>query len=152
MTHPIDTVVQVGIKVPKAAFKQTWRARNPLVLLTANEIQAMVLADTTIVIYDGRTFKYDPTDTTSAHDGITVLVDGNVTGRRYKLLVGVRGFIHVQGGALAQWVVNHNLGYKPHVSVQTVGGLEVIAEVLHITSNQLVINFAAATAGTAYLV
>lgn len=50
-------------------------------------------------------------------------------------------FTFVQSVANATWTVNHNLGYKPHVSVLSVGGLEMLAEVLHASDNQVLVLF-----------
>jgi len=43
---------------------------------------------------------------------------------------------HDQLVAAATWIINHNLGTRPNVAVYTTGGLEVWAEVLHLTANQ----------------
>lgn len=57
---------------------------------------------------------------------------------------------HTQSSAAALWTVNHNLGLWPSaVTVLSPGGVEVNAEVVHVTVNQLTIHFAAAYAGTA---
>ena len=43
---------------------------------------------------------------------------------------------------LDTWIVNHNLGRKPAaVQILTPGGAEVLAEVLHISDNQLRVFF-----------
>lgn len=47
----------------------------------------------------------------------------------------------------SSWVVNHNLGRKPIVTLLTQGGVEMIAEVVHTNVNQLVAYFASPTAG-----
>lgn len=41
---------------------------------------------------------------------------------------------HTQSTPATTWVVNHNLGFHPHVSVW-VGAVEVSAEVVNITTN-----------------
>lgn len=48
---------------------------------------------------------------------------------------------------LIQWLVNHNLGKRPVVSVMNTGGIEVIADIQHTSINQLVVNFSSAIAG-----
>lgn len=57
------------------------------------------------------------------------------------------GFTHVQGEPAAAWVVTHNLGYKPAVSVILADGTEVEASVVHGTDNQLVVTFDQAETG-----
>jgi hypothetical protein len=58
-------------------------------------------------------------------------------------------FDHIQASELSIWVVNHNLGWKPAaVSVRSPGGVEVIAEVIHVSENQLQVHFAAPQSGS----
>jgi hypothetical protein len=58
---------------------------------------------------------------------------------------------HDQPAAAATWTINHNLGKRPNVSVYSAGGLEVWAEVLHVSVNQALISFDAPFAGFAIL-
>jgi hypothetical protein len=59
-------------------------------------------------------------------------------------------FEFTQGSASAQWIVNHNLGRRPAaVTVLNPGGLEVIAEVVHSSLNQLIIALATPSTGRA---
>jgi hypothetical protein len=64
---------------------------------------------------------------------------------------GVSGstFEHIQSVASSTWTINHNLGFRPNVSVTTMGGAEVLAEVLHISVNQTQITFDSPLAGIA---
>lgn len=57
--------------------------------------------------------------------------------------------LHTQSVAATIWTVNHNFGFKPVVSVLSVGGIQLLAEVVHISSNQVQIIFDGATAGQA---
>ena len=57
----------------------------------------------------------------------------------------------IQAVASALWVVPHNLGYKPDVMVYSTGGVEVMAEVLHVDDNNLTITFSSPFAGRARL-
>lgn len=59
------------------------------------------------------------------------------------------GFVHTQGSAATEWIVNHNLGFKPSVEIFDAGGREVEADVLHMSDNQVRIYFTSAVAGTA---
>jgi hypothetical protein len=72
--------------------------------------------------------------------------------------VGVQGPPGINGDSLSdfnqtflspllQWTINHNLGREPLVSVKTVGGMEVLGDVIHISPNQLLVNFAEPMAG-----
>ncbi len=60
-------------------------------------------------------------------------------------------FTHTQAIASATWVVAHNLGFRPAVSVVSAGGIEVDAEVAHISLVLLEVRFGAPFAGTARL-
>jgi len=48
-------------------------------------------------------------------------------------------FEFTQSVASASWTVNHNLGYKPFVTILNAGSQEVIAEVNHTNNNQFVV-------------
>lgn len=61
---------------------------------------------------------------------------------------GDTGFTMVQASGSATWTVNHNLGFRPDVSVLTPGGSEMIAEVVHISINQLRVYFSAPKTGS----
>ena len=60
-------------------------------------------------------------------------------------------WLHTQTVASAVWTVPHNLGHRPHVTVRTVGGLDILdPEVLHLNMNTLTITFDIPFAGEAY--
>lgn len=61
---------------------------------------------------------------------------------------GAGDFTHVQSVAATEWIVNHNKGLRPNVSIRSVGGVEVDAQVVHMTDNQLRIFFNSAFSGT----
>lgn len=56
---------------------------------------------------------------------------------------------HTQSVASDVWTVNHNLGFRPAVSLLSVGGREMWAEVIHTSVNQFVAYFDAPTTGIA---
>lgn len=62
---------------------------------------------------------------------------------------GVLSHTHTQSPAAAEWIVNHNFGYRPTVRALTVGGAEMLAEVLHISENQARLYFDTPVAGQA---
>lgn len=78
---------------------------------------------------------------------------GNVsiigTGRQGPPGASGSSFEHIQSTPASTWVVNHNLGYRPNVSVKTPGGIEVMAEVLHVSINQVQIFFDSSATGIA---
>jgi hypothetical protein len=58
-------------------------------------------------------------------------------------------FTHTQAVASDTWTVNHNLGFRPAVSTLSVGGKEMLAEVIHTSVNQFIAYFDAPTSGIA---
>ncbi|XAI95484.1 hypothetical protein [Microcystis phage Mvi-JY20] len=50
---------------------------------------------------------------------------------------------------LATWNINHNLGFFPDVEVYSAGNVKLIADIVHISVNQLQVNFSSPTAGRA---
>lgn len=58
-------------------------------------------------------------------------------------------YVHTQSSALATWTVNHNRGWKPaSVSVLTPGGIEMNADIVHVSNTQILVNFAAPQTGS----
>ena len=56
-------------------------------------------------------------------------------------------FTFTQASPSATWTVNHNLGFRPNVSLITLGGAEVWGEVLHVSANQVLVTFDGPIAG-----
>lgn len=46
------------------------------------------------------------------------------------------GFNFTQASPANEWIMNHNLGYKPAIDLFTVGGVQFVAEIVHIDDNQ----------------
>ena len=57
-------------------------------------------------------------------------------------------YVHVQSSPVDEWVVNHNLGYRPVIEVLSPGGIVVMADVVHTSVNQVRINFTSPQTGT----
>lgn len=60
-------------------------------------------------------------------------------------------FTFTQSSASAQWVIQHDLGKNPSVSVVDSAGSLVVGEVSYINNNNLIITFISAFSGKAYL-
>jgi hypothetical protein len=60
-------------------------------------------------------------------------------------------YVHNQGVSAASWIVEHDLGYFPNVTVIDSGGTEVEGDIAHIDQNTVTLSFSAAFSGTAYL-
>lgn len=65
---------------------------------------------------------------------------------------GTAGVNFVQPTPAATWTINHNLGYRPSVELFDTGGNEFVADVLHTSINQVVVQLADPIAGSARLV
>ena len=68
-----------------------------------------------------------------------------------KQLVPLISYTHTQSGASAQWVVTHNLGFKPNVTTFNSAGDIVEGNIIHNSVNQLTMQFSSAFSGTAQL-
>ena len=66
-------------------------------------------------------------------------------------LTQIVAYTHTQGTSSAVWVVAHNLGWHPNVTVQDSGGSIVEGEIAYTNNNSLTITFTGAFSGKAYL-
>lgn len=61
-------------------------------------------------------------------------------------------YTHTQVAPASSWVINHNLNYKPSVTVEEVGtGHEIMCGIIHHSVNQVELQFNTPRAGTAHL-
>ena len=61
-------------------------------------------------------------------------------------------YTHTQTVPEASWVINHNLGVFPSVvTVKSPGGIEVVADVQHISVNQCIVSFGFPYTGVAII-
>lgn len=58
-------------------------------------------------------------------------------------------FTFTQSAASTTWTVNHNLGFRPDVSLTTVGGQEFEADIIHTSTNQCIVYLTSPLAGQA---
>lgn len=101
-------------------------ARMPYVLFDADDSRNIILTDpatgakTIDLLLFGRVFHYDPTDTTTAHDGTSCLVSSD--GLRYKLALGTDVFAYaVIDNAVSVPPVSPTLGDSYLVAVGATG-------------------------------
>lgn len=59
------------------------------------------------------------------------------------------GYNHTQASAATVWTIPHNLGFRPNVESFTVGGVQMIGDLLHLNVNTLTITFLSAVSGYA---
>lgn len=60
-------------------------------------------------------------------------------------------FIFTQNTPILTWVISHNLGYRPSVSILSPGGMKMWGGELHLSNNVLELSFDLPTAGEARL-
>ena len=65
--------------------------------------------------------------------------------------VGRVSYIHTQGVASATWIINHNLGFYPNLTVQDSAGTIYEGEITYTNSDSLTVTFSSAFSGKAYL-
>lgn len=58
---------------------------------------------------------------------------------------------HIQSGVSASWVIVHNLGAYPNVTVVDSGGTVVEGDIAYDSDSQVTLTFSSAFSGTAYL-
>ena len=58
---------------------------------------------------------------------------------------------HTQGAASNSWVITHNLGFKPNVTVIDSAGNIVEGEIAYTNTNSLTVSFQSAFSGNAYI-
>jgi hypothetical protein len=70
-----------------------------------------------------------------------------------KNIVPLAGYqhVHAQDTPATSWTIPHNLGRRPNSLILSSGGMEMWAEVVHLSDNVLVVGFAVPTMGTAHL-
>ena len=61
------------------------------------------------------------------------------------------GYDHTQASPSASWIITHNLGYYPSVTVR-VGGNLVLTDVAYGSVNAVTLTFASPQSGTAHLI
>ena len=66
-------------------------------------------------------------------------------------IVSQATYTHTQASAASSWVITHNLGRRPSVTIVDSGGNVQIGDVLYNSDNQITVNFSAAFGGYAYL-
>lgn len=64
----------------------------------------------------------------------------------------VPAYHFIAADPLLVWIIDHNLGHRPVISVRDASGAEIGADIVHESLNRTVVTFTAPTAGTARLV
>lgn len=64
---------------------------------------------------------------------------------------GDKNYYHTQGTPAAEWVIEHNLGKYPSVTVVSSAGEEIYCDKTFLSMNKVVLNFGTAISGAAFL-
>ena len=98
---------------------------------------------------------------TQGNQGVTGTGAQGTTGTGVQGIQGVQGvsgagtqvlaYMHTQGSVSATWVIAHNLGFYPNVTVQDSGGTIYEGEIAYTNTNSLTVSFSSAFSGKAYL-
>lgn len=60
-------------------------------------------------------------------------------------------YVHIQSTPADVWVIVHNLGFQPNVTVLDSAGTQVEGDIEYNSTNQLTMSFIGSFSGTAYL-
>lgn len=84
---------------------------------------------------------------TDLQDGDTIIYNAETA----KFENRPSSYVHIQSTIASTWVVTHNMGKYPSVSVVDSGNNIVFGDVSYLSTSKLTITFAAAFSGKAYL-
>ena len=89
----------------------------------------------------------------TAESAYYILIDvGNVSNSSGWLIDtgGIQNYTHIQGSVSSTWTINHNLGFRPSITVIDSGGSQAIGDRTDPTVNQTILTFSPGFSGTAY--
>ena len=145
-----------SVIVSKFAFGETNTAENILLNMVGQEITitdidnpnnfgAYTLDSATVLSSDNNFYTLALFNTGGA---------GNIVFEQFYVMTSKKGdlsFVYTQTNASNEWVITHNLGKKPSVTIVTATDTTVIGEVTYNNDNKLTINLTSANSGKAYL-
>ena len=145
-----------SIIVSKFAFGETNTAENILLNMVGQEITitdidnpnnfgAYTLDSATVLASDNNFYTLALFNTGG---------NGRIVFEQFYVMTSKKGdlsFVHTQTNAAAEWVITHNLGKKPSVTIVTTTDTTVIGDVTYNNDNKLTINLTSANSGKAYL-
>lgn len=124
-----------------------------------------ILADSATITLDyvaGTSIKATLNDLADSGTGTFKLIDRDAKGRAIGTRDGTSDdvpegsanfyshtYIHTQASPSATWTINHNLGFKPSISLITDGGAEFVADVSHASVNTTIVTLSSALSGAA---
>ena len=100
----------------------------------------------------------DHPEVTNAYKISVVPISGNANSTfsdedyyAFSPATGDKTFTHTQGSASTTWVITHNLGKYPSVSIQDSAGSDLVGDIDYNSDRKLTITFSGAVSGTAHL-
>ena len=145
-----------SVIVSKFAFGETNTAENILLNMVGQEITitdidnpnnfgAYTLDSATVLSSDNNFYTLALFNTGGA---------GNIVFEQFYVMTSKKGdlsFVYTQTNASNEWVITHNLGKRPSVTIVTTTDTTVIGEVTYNNDNKLTINLTSANSGKAYM-
>jgi hypothetical protein len=86
-----------------------------------------------------------------AGSGVTSTDDVTEGVENLYFTTGRVAYQHTQGVTSSSWIITHNLGFYPNITVKDSAGSIVEGEIVYDSANQVTLNFQAAFSGLAYL-
>ena len=86
-----------------------------------------------------------------AGSGVTSTDDVTEGVENLYFTTGRVAYQHTQGVTSSSWIITHNLGFYPNITVKDSAGSIVEGEIVYDSANQVTLNFQAAFSGVAYL-
>lgn len=105
-----------------------------------------------ITVVSGGQMKIDATPTFGAFRLLGTPGPQGIQGPTGPIGPAAVGYLHTQASESATWTIAHNLGFRPAVAPVSVGGVEMIGSITHLSDNTLQIDFLTPVAGSARLV
>lgn len=91
------------------------------------------------------------TSTVGLVDTYTVLYDNGTTST-FQITNGANGYTFEQGIASSIWIIEHDMGKRPSVTiVDSAGNMQIPNEITYDSDTQITVTFLSAFAGKAYL-
>ena len=137
-------------KIGQAAFSDWWQ-RTREALKREDDIIRSLIGDARDSQSNQQTQDSSTTVVSIGGSGVSRDEVEQIVGESVASAIENARYIHSQGFPSAEWIVIHNLGWKPSVTVIDSVGNEVYGDVKHDSTTQLRIGFTNSFSGNAYL-
>jgi hypothetical protein len=79
------------------------------------------------------------------------VLKARIGGQWVDIMGGLSNYTHTQGTPSATWVIDHELGFNPNITVEDSSGSTVEGEITYNSLTRVTLTFSAAFSGVAYL-